>query len=90
MYSENQSDYLAAQTLYPHIEFVHGWKEEIYNSINPSTLNFLIVDDQMEEVGNSTSYKNLFSRGSHHKNLKIIYLLQNLYNPAKKPADGVT
>ena len=83
VYSENQPDYLAAQALYPQIEFVHGWKEEMYISINPNTLNLLIVDDQMEEVGNSTSFQNLFSRGSHHRNLTIIYLLQNLYNPAK-------
>lgn len=83
VYSEKQADYLGAQALYPHIEFVHGWKDEIYNSINPNTLNLLIVDDQMDEVGNSTSFQNLFSRGSHHRNLTIIYLLQNLYNPAK-------
>ena len=83
VYSENQADYLTAQALYPQIEFVHGWKEEIYTSINPSTLNLLIVNDQMEEVGNSTSFQNLFSRGSHYRNLTIIYLLQNLYNPAK-------
>ena len=54
VYSENQPDYLAAQALYPQIEFVHGWKEEIDNIINPSTLNLLIVDDQMVEFGNST------------------------------------
>ena len=46
-------------------------------------LNLLIIDDKMEEVGNSTSFQNLFSRGSHHRNLTTIYLLQNLYNPAK-------
>ena len=83
VYSEPQEDYEAAKALYPHIEFVHGWRDEIYESIRPEERNLLIVDDQMEEAGSSKTLQNLFTKGSHHRNLTIMYLLQNLYNSGK-------
>ena len=55
--SENQPNYLAAQAIYPHIEFVHGCKYEIYSRINLNTLNLLVVYDQIDQVGNSTLFQ---------------------------------
>ena len=66
--------------MYPHIEFEHGWRDDIYDRITPDTKNLLIVDDQMEEAGSSKTLQNLFTKGSHHRNLTIMYLLQNMYN----------
>ena len=80
IYSESQPDYNFAARLYLHIEFEHGWKDYIYNRIRPDQTNLLIVDDQMEEAGSSKTLQNLFNKGSHHRNLTIIYLLQNMYN----------
>ena len=80
VYSEPQPDYNEAARLYPHIEFEHGWRDDIYDRITPDTTNLLIVDDQMEEAGSSKTLQNLFTKGSHHRNLTIMYLLQNMYN----------
>ena len=66
--------------MYLHIEFEHWWTEIIYERITPDTINLLIVDDQMEEAGSSKTLHNLFTKGSHHRNLTIMYLLQNMYN----------
>jgi hypothetical protein len=66
--------------MYPHIEFIHEWNEEIYSHIKFTERNLLILDDQMEEAGSSPTLKNLFTKGSHHRNLTIMYLLQNMYN----------
>ena len=65
--------------MYPHIVFEHGWMDDIYDRITPDT-NLLIVDDQMEEAGSSKTLQNLFTKGSHHRNLTIMYLLPNMYN----------
>jgi hypothetical protein len=83
VYSEWQPDYEAARTLYPHIEFVHGWQEGIYNAISPNQTNLLIVDDLMDEAGSSKSMKALFTKGVHHRNCTVLYLLQNMYNQGK-------
>ena len=72
VFSEWQPDYEEARQCYPHIEFIHEWNDEIYKAIRPEDRNLLIIDDQMEEAGNSKSLANLFTKGSHHKNLRSI------------------
>ena len=34
----------------------------------------------MEDAGSSKTLQNLFTKRSHHRNLTIMYLLQNMYN----------
>jgi len=41
----------------------------------------LIIDDLMNEVDESVA--NIFTRGSHHKNLSVILLVQNLFHKNK-------
>ena len=40
----------------------------------------LIVDDQIKEAGSSKTLQNHFTKGSHHRNLTVMYLLQNMFN----------
>ena len=80
VYSEPQHNYNEAAKLYPHIEFEHGWMDDIYDRITPDTTNLLTVDDQMEEAKSSKTLQILFTKGLHHRNLTIMYLLQNMYN----------
>ena len=37
----------------------------------------------MVEAGDSKSLSNLFTKGSHHRNLTLKYLVQNVYNQSK-------
>ena len=41
VYSESQSDYNEAARIYPHIEFEHGCRDDIYDMIKPDTKNCL-------------------------------------------------
>ena len=41
--------------------------------------NLLIIDDQMESVLKSKVVSRLFTQGSHHRNLSVVLLMQNLY-----------
>jgi len=83
VYSEWQSDYDRVRETFPHTEFIEGWQEDIYESIKPDEHNLLILDDQMNEAGDSKTLAKLFTKGSHHRNLTIIYLVQNVFNQAK-------
>ena len=55
---------------------------EIYDSFSASETNLIILDDLMS--GTSTTQKKqilqLFTQGSHHRNLTIIYIVQNLFD----------
>lgn len=63
-----------------HVEFVEGLPS------NLSTLqNALVtVDELMAEVGNDTRLRKLFTKGSHHRNLSIIFIVQNLFHQGKE------
>ena len=45
VFSEWQPDYEQARALYPHIEFVRGWFDELYESQRQDERNLLIRDD---------------------------------------------
>ena len=83
VYSEWQSDYDMVRENLPHVEFIEGWRDDIYTSIRPDERNLLILDDQMNEAGDSKTLAKLFTQGSHHRNLTVIYLVQNVFNQAK-------
>ena len=46
-------------------------------------LVFIIVDDLMAEVVKDQRMQYLFTRGSHHRNLTVIYLNQNMFAQGK-------
>ena len=43
----------------------------------------MVLDDQMGVSSSSTSVADLVTKGSHHRNLTVIYLMQNVYNQGK-------
>lgn len=45
--------------------------------------DIIILDDLMNELANDNRLSNLFTRGSHHLNLSIFFLTQNLFNQGK-------
>ena len=83
VYSEWQPDYMCIRNYYPEIEFVNGWHDQIFDTLSPNQRNIIILDDQMGVASSSQSVVDLFTRGSHHQNLTVIYLVQNLYNHGK-------
>ena len=68
---------------YPGIEFEKKLRDEIFGSLSPKQRNVLILDDQMGVASSSTSVADLFIKGSHHRNLPVIYLVQYVDNQGK-------
>ena len=68
---------------YPSIEFEKGWRDEIFDLLSPEQRNILVLDDQIGVASSSTSVADLFTKGSQHRNLTVIYLMQNEYNQGK-------
>ena len=64
------------------IEFVNGipsaLEDESYNK-----RNLIVFVDQMIDAGKDKRVIDLFTRGSHHRNLSMIYIVQNLLHQEK-------
>lgn len=75
-YAEWQSGY---SLLSNSVTFVEGLPE-IKKKFSEPTL--LIIDDQMNEIGPEVT--SLFTKGSHHKNVSVILILQNLFGKNKE------
>ena len=74
-YSQWQPAYMEMLVTIPNIEFVKGiptaLEQDAYFSVNKR--NLIVIDDQMIEVGKDNRIVNLFTKGSHHRNLSVIY-----------------
>jgi energy-coupling factor transporter ATP-binding protein EcfA2 len=86
IYSEWQPAYdRMKQALQNTIEFVKDYEPKpLYESISPATRNMLVLDDQMDsENMKGNSLCKFFTQGSHHRNLTVLYIVQNLFNQDK-------
>ena len=46
--------------------------------------DIIIIDDLMTELGNNKDLSALFTKGSHHQNLSVIFITQNFYHQASQ------
>ena len=40
----------------------------------------IVIDDLMNEISGKKSVSNLFTKGSHHKNISVIFIVQNFFH----------
>ena len=68
-----------------HLEFVKGTRtaldQDSYFGVNKR--NLIVFDDQMIDAGKDKGIVNLLTRGSHRRNLSVIYIVQNLLHQGK-------
>jgi hypothetical protein len=67
------------------IEFIEGIP--CIQDITPNERNLIIIDDLMDDAGKSTMISNLFTKGSHHRNLSVILIVQNLFHQGRHMRD---
>ena len=60
-----------------------GYSDDINDSLLPSDRNWLIVDDQMIEASNIKSPANRFRKGSHYRNVTLLYIVQNMFDQGR-------
>ena len=83
LFSEWQHEYDSLLESLPEITFQRGFPDKLMDSFSPNQTNLLILDDQMSKVGDKKELADLFTKGSHHRNLTIIYTVQNLFDKSK-------
>jgi hypothetical protein len=67
--------------VWPKPQFIKGILE--IESINPKENNLLILDDLMNKCDNDERILDLFTTDSHHKNISVFLLSQNLFSKGK-------
>ena len=78
-YGQWQPSYFDMMRTIPGIEFNQGIPEDIDNAdyLDVSQRNLIVLDDLMAQLGKDKRISDLFPKGSHHRNLSIIYIVQN-------------
>jgi len=79
-YNEWQSAY---ESLSKVVEFRQDCDDAFYETISALHQNLIVLDDQMSKLGDSQLLSKLFTEGSHHRNLSVIYIVQNLFDKGK-------
>ena len=69
------------ESVLPKVEFIQGIPSNIDQDsfIHPSVRNLVIIDDLMTSSSKDPRINELFTEGSHHRNLSVIAINQNLY-----------
>lgn len=63
------------------IEFCKGLID--VESLDSSTRKLYIIDDLMDESASSVSISNIFTKLSHHRNMSVVLIMQNLFPRGK-------
>lgn len=84
VYGEWQTEYEHLRKLFPWIEFLKGpMQPSLYDSFRPEQNNLLVLDDQMLEAGRTQQLEKYFVQGSHHRNLSVVFIVQNIFEKGK-------
>lgn len=76
-YSRWQATFDELKSIFPNIEFNNGLPD--IEEFNKYQNNLLILDDLMKECGKDSSIVDIFTVDSHHKNISVFFLSQNLF-----------
>ena len=80
LYAEDQPMYRGIKN----VEFIQGIPEDLESRFDARVHNLLILDDLMTQCHSDERMTRLFSVGSHHKNLSIIFIIHNLFHHGKE------
>ena len=82
-FGQPQKEFNELIKIVPKIKLVEGFPDDLYEMINGHTNSLVILDDLMCQCSNDQRVSDLFTRGSHHRGLTVMYLTQNLFPPGK-------
>ena len=71
------------------IEFINGIPHQLSEEtfLDTDKRSLIVFDDIMSEAKCDQRIADLFSKGSHHRNVSVIYLTQNLFPQGKACRD---
>lgn len=64
------------------VEVVEGLEGALAD-VDGSQRTLLILDDLMQEAGSAKEVSELFTKGSHHRDLSVVMIVQNMFHQGK-------
>ena len=78
-----QKEFAELSKTVPNIQFVEGFPNDLYDMTDAHDSSMVILDDLMSQCSNDQRVVDLFTRGSHHRGITVLFLTQNLFPPGK-------
>lgn len=76
-------EYQPAFKYFRKVHFINGLQLDVLDNIKGKNI-WVIIDDLMADAVNSNSISDLFTKGSHHRNISIILVVQNFFAQGKE------
>jgi hypothetical protein len=88
-YGQWQLAYEQMSRTLPIVEFVRGIPDDLERDyyFDTSVNNLIVLDDLMTVAKNDNRISDLFTKGSHHRCLSTIYVVQNLFAQGRASRD---
>jgi hypothetical protein len=88
-YGQWQPAYEQMSKTLPNVEFVKGIPDdlELDSYFDTSVNNLIVLDNLMTVAKNVNRLADLFTKGSHHRSLSTIYVVQNLFAQGRASRD---
>ena len=67
----------------PYVELMQGYPDNLNDMVRGHDHSLVVLDDLMSQCSNDLRVADLFTRGSHHRGISVLYLTQNLFPPGK-------
>ena len=67
----------------PSVELVEGFPNNLKDIVCGHDHSLVVLDDLKSQCSNNQCVANLFTPGSHHRGIFLVYLTQNLFPPGK-------
>jgi hypothetical protein len=67
----------------PNFTLVEGFPDNLYDRVDGHDNSLIVLDDLISQCSNDERVSNLFTRGSHHRGISVLFLTQNLFPPDK-------
>jgi GTPase SAR1 family protein len=77
-------EYQEIFSLMTEVNFIQGLPENMIEKFDGLQTEWIIIDDLMFESTNSKVVCELFTKGSHHRNLSVILIVQNFFTRGRE------
>ena len=79
-YGEYQKEF---DELPPNVEVMDGFPDNLNDMLRSHDNSLVVLDHLMAQCSNDQRVSDLFTCGSHHRGISVLYLTQNLFPPGK-------
>ena len=78
-FGQPQKEFNELIKIVPKIKLVEGFPDDLYEMVNGHTNSLVILGDLMCQCSDDQHVSDLFTHGSHHRGLTVMYLIKTFF-----------